>query len=188
MLPKLVILNFSEPLVLTAKSWASLVPKTPKAPKLLPPCTQAWPPTIVEVAVHKGAVLAPWETNTWPSVPAAPLGIKAERKFRLPKVSMVKRETPEEEATIKGLTEPAVEVPCTTKVASGVVVPMPTRERLVTLNMEEPVEEEMLKGSKAALPWMLKLMVEEVAPMPATVPSSIKAPAAVVVAPVYLTT
>ena len=101
---------------------------------------------------------------------------------------MVKRETPEEEATIKGLTLPAVDVPCTTKVANGVVVLMPTLERLVTLNMEEPVLDEILNGSKAALPWMLKETAEDVAPMPATMPSSIKAPAAVVVAPVYLTT
>ena len=81
-----------------------------------------------------------------------------------------------EDATWKTSRAGEVEVPSTTKVALGVVEPMPTLWLAVTLKTEIPDEEEMLNGSKAPVPWMLKETVEEVALAPATVPLSIKMP------------
>ena len=45
-----------------------------------------------------------------------------------------------------------MDVPCTIKVAVGVVEPIPTLWLAVTLKTEIPVEEEMLKGSKVVVP------------------------------------
>ncbi len=66
-----------------------------------------------------------------------------------------------------------VDVPSTTKVAEGVVEPMPTLWLAVTRRMEMPEEEETSKGSTAPapVPWMRKDTAEEVALTPMTVPS-----------------
>ena len=58
----------------------------------------------------------------------------------------------------------------------------------MTLRIEVASEEATLKGSKLLVPWRLKEMEEEVAPIPATVPLSMRMPAAVEEAPVALTT
>ena len=57
-----------------------------------------------------------------------------------------------EEATWKTSKVGEVEVPSTTKVALGVVEPMPTLWLAVTLRMEMPEDDETLKGSKVVLP------------------------------------
>ncbi len=91
--------------------------------------------------------------------------------------AMVKRDVPVEEATTNKLSvEPAT--PCRVKRFCGVVVLIPTLPKAVTLRMEVVEEEETLKGSKVVAPWMLKLIVLEVALMPATEPLSIRAPLA----------
>ena len=53
--------------------------------------------------------------------------------------------------------------------------------------MELPDDEATLKGFSVPVPCKLKLTVEEVAPIPATVPLSITIPVAVVEAPVAIT-
>jgi len=58
----------------------------------------------------------------------------------------------------------------------GEEVPMPTLPLARTVNKETPEEDATLKGFKIPLPWTLKETVEEVAPIPATVPLSIRAP------------
>ena len=70
------------------------------------------------------------------------------------------------------------------------VEPIPTLWLEVTAKIEIPEEEATLNKVLVvpAVPWMLKEIVDEVAPIPATVPLSIKMPEAVVVGPVYLTT
>lgn len=104
-----------------------------------------------------------------------------------PLLATVRREAPVEELTVKTLSVGLVDVPCTTKVAVGVVEPMPTLWLLVTLNTETPVEEETLNMSLApTVPWMLKPIVEEVAFMPITVPSSMSLPLPKAVADVHM--
>ena len=66
--------------------------------------------------------------------------------------------------------------PATCKAEEGVVVPTPTLPKAVTLKMEVPEEELTLKGSRVVVPWTLKLIVEEVALAPATVPLSKRMP------------
>src|SRR4029077_12245302 len=58
----------------------------------------------------------------------------------------------------------------------GVLVPMPTLPLARTVSRETPEEEATLKGFKVPVPWRLKETVEEVAPIPATVPLSIRTP------------
>ena len=97
----------------------------------------------------------------------------------------VRKEVPLELATAKRLSvEP--DTPCRVKRFWGVVVPIPTLLKAVTLKMEFPVEEETLKGSRVVLPWTLKEIVDELALMPATAPLSIKAPWAKAEADVHL--
>ena len=93
-----------------------------------------------------------------------------------PLAAMVNKEEPVSEATVKTLRVGEVEVPCTTKVALGVVEPMPTLWLAVTLKTETPVEEATLKISLVPAPWRLKVMEEDVALMPATVPLSLIKP------------
>ena len=63
----------------------------------------------------------------------------------------VRKEVPLELATAKRLSvEP--DTPCTVKRFWGVVVPIPTLLKAVTLSMELPVEEETLKGSRVVEP------------------------------------
>ena len=82
-----------------------------------------------------------------------------------------------DEATLKTSRVGDVDVPSTTKVALGVLEPMPTLWLLLTLKTEMPVEEETSKISLLPPePWRLKVMVEEVALTPATVPLSINLP------------
>ena len=63
-------------------------------------------------------------------------------------------------------------VPCTTKVAVGVVEPIPTLPPALTTKKEVPEEEATLNGSRVVEPWTLKLTVEEEALTPTTVPLS----------------
>jgi len=66
-------------------------------------------------------------------------------------------------------------VPWTCKTAKGVVVPSPTLPNLSILKTETPVDDETLKISLApAFPCKLKVMVEEEAFTPKTVPLSIR--------------
>ncbi len=64
-----------------------------------------------------------------------------------PLAATVNREVPVEEETVNTGNVGEVDVPCTTNVALGVVEPIPTLQLLVTLNIETPVEEEILKIS-----------------------------------------
>lgn len=88
---------------------------------------------------------------------------------------------PEEEVILNSmLVVPAVA--CKPNKALGVVVLIPTFPWLVTLKKEVPEEEATLNGSMLpAVPWMLKLMLDDVAFCPATVPLSSRVP---IVAPV----
>jgi hypothetical protein len=91
----------------------------------------------------------------------------------------VSREEPVAEATVKigVVVFKARLVPCTTNMAVGVEEPTPILWSGLTTNRDVPVEEAMLKMSLApALPWRLKVTVEEVALMPATVPLSLIKP------------
>ena len=75
------------------------------------------------------------------------------------------------------------------RVATGVVVPIPMLPAWVMRNTEVPEEEAMLKMSEEpALPCRLKVMVEEVALMPATVPLSLIKPWAKVLTPFQIET
>ena len=97
----------------------------------------------------------------------------------------------EEEATLKISRVWGVPVPLasTTKVAAGVVEPMPTEPAEVTLRMETPEEEARLKMSLVpAVPWMLKPMLVEVAFMPSTLPLSKRAPLVREVVPFQMAT
>ena len=79
---------------------------------------------------------------------------------------------PVEEATLNKSRPGWVEVPCTIKVAEAVVVPIRIEPLFLTENREMPVAEATLKGSKVVVPCTLKLIVEEEAFTPATVPLS----------------
>ena len=104
-----------------------------------------------------------------------------------PLPATVNWEIPEELATLKISVVGEVDVPCTTKVALGVEEPMPTLWLLVTLKIETPEEEVISKISLLpAVPWILKTMLEEVALMPALVPSSASKPLVRVEADVHL--
>ncbi len=78
--------------------------------------------------------------------------------------------------------------PCKVRSPEVVEVPIPTLPAEVTVNIEEPEDEETLNGFNVPLPWMLNETVEEVALTPATVPLSKSMPMPVVVAPVNLVT
>jgi hypothetical protein len=79
-------------------------------------------------------------------------------------------------------------VPCTTNRAVGEVEEMPILELALTVRMEVPEEEEMLKGSRVVEPWTLKEIVDEVALIPATVPLSKRMPVERLLAVVHLAT
>ena len=86
-----------------------------------------------------------------------------------PEAITCRKEAPEEEATSNNCKVGALDVPCTTKVELGLEDPMPTLKLLVTLNTETPEEEETSKISLVpAVPCRLKVMVEDVALIPAT--------------------
>jgi hypothetical protein len=84
--------------------------------------------------------------------------------------------------------EPSWISPTTCRAEEAEVVLIPTLLPDVTLSIDVPEDEATLKGSRVPVPWILKDTVEEVAPIPATVPLSMRMPAAVVLAPVALTT
>jgi hypothetical protein len=79
-----------------------------------------------------------------------------------------------------------VVVPCTTKVALGVVEFIPKLPPGVTVKIVAPVEELIWKGLREPVPWMSKETVEDVALIPVTVPLSIIMEAPVVEGPVAL--
>ena len=76
----------------------------------------------------------------------------------------------------------SVEVPATTKRVLGVDDPIPTLPFWRMVKSEVPVDDATLNGFKPDEPCTLKVMVEEVALTPATVPLSIKSPVPSVVA------
>jgi hypothetical protein len=102
--------------------------------------------------------------------------VPKEERVVEPLGATLNREEPVEEATVKRLAVEVVFVPATTIKPKGVVVPMPTFPPAVTLKTETPLDEATLKGSKVAPAWRLKLIVEVVALMPATVPLSLMIP------------
>lgn len=59
---------------------------------------------------------------------------------------------------------------------AGVDEPIPTFPALVTLKIEVPLDDATFKGSKVVVPWILKLIVDEVALTPETVPLSLSVP------------
>jgi hypothetical protein len=81
-----------------------------------------------------------------------------------------------EVATIKsGAVPPAT--PVMERLAAGVDDPTPTLPFCRIVKSEVPVEDATLNGLTPAEPWRLKVMVAEVALIPATVPLSMKRPA-----------
>jgi hypothetical protein len=88
---------------------------------------------------------------------------------------------PVEEATARAYGW--VEVPRIARVAIGVVVPpIPTLPFWSTESIVAPVEDAITNGLVPAVPWRLKVTVDEVALTPETVPLSIKRPVPIVVA------
>jgi hypothetical protein len=76
----------------------------------------------------------------------------------------------------------SVLIPCTTSMAVGVEEPMPILELGLTVRIEVPEEEAILKISlEPAVPWRLKVTVEEEALTPKTVPLSMSLPAPIAV-------
>ena len=65
---------------------------------------------------------------------------------------------------------------------------IPTLLLTATFKTLSPVELETLKGSKVVVPWMLKVTVEDVALIPATVPLSLINPWLKVLAPFQIET
>ena len=78
-------------------------------------------------------------------------------------------------------------VPCTTNIPVGVEELIPILELGLTVRIEVPEEEAMLKISEPpALPWRLKVTVEEVAFTPKTVPLFMSLPVVKVLAPLQM--
>ncbi len=121
------------------------------------------------------------------SVVTRELAVRVAMLILLPLV-ICKARMPVEEAILNKSRLGRVVVPCTTKVARLVVVPMAIEPLGLTVNRDMPVAVFTWKGLSVPVPWARKETVEEVAPIPATVPLSIKAPWAKAVALVHLAT
>lgn len=93
-----------------------------------------------------------------------------------PAALIVNPDAPVEEATLSKSVV-AADVPCTDNKATGVVVePIPTFPFPKTVNKDVPVELLTWKGLFVPVPWTRKLIVDDVALTPATVPLSSNAP------------
>lgn len=83
---------------------------------------------------------------------------------------------PVEDATRNKSKAGRVDVPCTIKLETSVVVPMATEPLALILNKEMPVEVLTWKGFRVVVPWTNKDAEEDEALTPATVPLSIRTP------------
>ena len=108
--------------------------------------------------------------------------------FQLPKLQLANTVIPEATFVLPDawkVTPVPVPTPLTDRVAVGVEDPTPTFPLASTVKSDVPVEEATLNGFWLPDPCTLKVIVDDVALTPATIPLSRRIPVANVVAPVY---
>jgi hypothetical protein len=154
----------------------TLVPLMTKPTRVVPKVLELVPPLATGRMPVTSAVREAWPMNREPAL-ALTTPVPKEDRVVEPLEATAKNGAVlvEDEAIMnKALVLPLV--PWIASKAEGEVVPMPTREVEAMVKMLVPEELATLKIVLVPEPWMLKEMAEEVAPIPATLPLSNKAP------------